>query len=102
MKYNVTPLTSQQYLNLVNQEEDPSQDKLNIKYAQMGTSFFAYANTTVGKIVSPSFNKNGEHTDQQIDEYFDQATKDITSLYEEKKKGMITPGAFVVDPSRTL
>lgn len=101
MKYNVNSLTSSQYLDLVNREEDPSQSKLEIKYARMGDTYFAYANTTVGKFVSVQLHA-ALITDEDLEKFFDEQTDLITKTYEAKKSSQITPGSFVVDPSRSL
>ncbi len=97
MKYDIKKLTSPEYLDLVNREENPDTDQLEIKYCKLGDEYFAYANCSIGKLVSPKFNKNNL-SDKEIEAYFDQATEDITKEYNIRSTSLVKSPNFIKNP----
>lgn len=90
MKYNFEKITSSEYLNLVNREEDPDSEELKIKYIQVGDGYMIYANSAYGKVLTPAYNKK-DVTDEQLDLHFDELTEDVKKRYEGMKGRQIMP-----------
>ncbi len=84
-------MTSAQYLDLVNREDNPSTEECDIKYAQIGTSYIAYALTSLGKFVTPSYNKGVTATEEELEKIFDGYTDEIKKLHAARVSGKITP-----------
>ncbi len=100
MKYNVETLSPSQWLDIVNREEDVSQEAFSIRYLKVGNQYFAYSNTSVGKILTPAFVKD-KFTEEELEKIFDKATVDIEAEFKAKSdkkigvsfiKNPMTPG----------
>lgn len=98
MKYNVQTLTSAEYLKLVNQEENPDTDELAIKYCRIGNSYFAYANSSIGKIVTPAYNKGTELAEDEVNQLFDEATETIKKEYDIRSTSLVKSPSFIKNP----
>lgn len=91
MKYRIEPLSADAYLNLINQEENPSGDKLDIHYYKIGTDYLVCAATAFGKFMSPQLHPSVEMTDEEIERELDQYTEEITRKYEAMSDKQIAP-----------
>jgi hypothetical protein len=84
MAYNITPLTSSEWLNILNQEAHPDLEHHTINYYKLGDGYVVHLRTGVGNFVSNSFVKEGATT-EDIEEFFDKATKELEETYQQKK-----------------
>ena len=81
-------MTNDEYMNFVNSESDPGNNTLNIEYIKFANSYFATANTDLGKFKSDLFQSDNE---ERIEKFFDIATEEIKAQYDSRKGKQVVP-----------
>lgn len=89
MKYRIENLDATQYLNMVNQEENPSGDKLDFHYYKFGDNYFVFTNTAFGKFMSELI--VGGKPDEELEKEFDNATEAIKLKYTAMSDKQLAP-----------
>jgi len=88
MKYNIENISSNDYLNLVNTEIEPTDPTLKIRYCKLGENqYFAFANCNKGRIMSPL----ALLKEDQVEAYFDGETDRINKYFESRKDSELSP-----------
>lgn len=98
MKYNLETLTSSQYLDMVNREENVDTTELNIRYCRIGNGYFAYANSAYGKIVTNQHYKGRPLSEEEMDELFEKLTEEVKAAYKTKSEKAIGQSSFLKNP----
>ncbi|WP_395000846.1 hypothetical protein [Acinetobacter sp.] len=91
MKYRIENLDSAQYLNMVNQEENPSGDKLDIHYYKIGDNYIVFASTAFGKFMSPLYHPSPDSTEAELEKVLEEDTEAIKQKYTAISDKQIAP-----------
>jgi hypothetical protein len=91
MKYRIEPLDASQYLNMVNQEENPSGDKLDIHYYKIGEDYIVFASTVFGKFMSPLYRPAPGTTEAELEKILEEDTEAIKQKYTAMSDKQIAP-----------
>lgn len=86
MSYPIEEITSAQYLELVNKEHDINVTSFLPRCIKFGNSYFVYANSEYGKLISESLSHTAAASTKELNKFFKDKIEELKTKFDKNKE----------------